>query len=533
MSINKKVYFRVNQFRTKPWINEDSLINIVKKKIRNDDPLLKIESIEKRSFDLRKDGCISWNFIVSTGENSSHTRREIQNIHGEEFIPRPMVRPYALTGKYKTQEQEIHIIGAGICGIMAAYHLAKIGFKPVVFEQGEGIKERNIHVKELHHSGILRKNSNIQFGLGGAGTFSDGKVNSRTKSPLKKYFLNLLVKYGGKKDLIFDSLPHAGTDGIRKIVQNIHDKIIEYGGKFVFNTKVDELIIKNGKYEGVKDSNGVIYNSNACFLAVGNASRDMFRNLHDLKVPLKAKPIAMGFRIEHEQRIINKIQYKNSPLEKYFGAATYSVKSGNNQNLVYSFCVCPGGMIVNSSVNKEEFSINGMSFSGRGGKYINAAIVTGVEPRTDDDPLEILKLQEKFEKRAGSYSSGKQLAPAQDTLDFIFKGKGKLTHKTTFRPGVVATDLSRIYPNKMNAVLRNAFQNIDNRMRGFADSALIGVETRTSSPLWILRNDNFESPEIEGLYPCGEGSGYAGGILTSGIDGIMAVDNFLKKYEDN
>ena len=427
------------------------------------------------------------------------------------------------------------IIGSGPSGLFCAYLLATMGYSPLVVERGESVEDRVKTVEEFWESGKLNRESNVQFGEGGAGTFSDGKLNTLTKDKFNrcKFVFETFIQCGANSDIMISNLPHIGTDVLRDVVKNIRNKILEMGGEFLYNSCMTNIIVRDDKVEGIEINNNRIIDTDVLVLAIGHSARDTFSMLNDLGLKMEAKSFAVGVRIQHSQEMINNNQYgnnysKNLPPSSY--KLTYRSSNGRG---VYSFCMCPGGYVVNASSEDERIAINGMSYYKRDSENANSAIVVTVTP--DDfgnNPLDGVRYQRELEEKA--YKLGMGNIPVQILRDYydnretdsfgsispIFKGK------------YCFANLNKLYPGYINDALKEAFVHFDNKIGGFCDgdSIISGVESRTSSPVRIIRDENYVS-NIEGIYPCGEGAGYAGGITTSSIDGIKVAEAIINKYK--
>ena len=437
-------------------------------------------------------------------------------------------------GNIKLNKRPI-IVGSGPAGLFSAYLLAEEGYKPLIIERGEPVDKRVKTVEHFWNTGELKENSNVQFGEGGAGTFSDGKLNTLVKDKdyrMKKVF-EIFVECGASPDILYTHNPHIGTDILRNVVKNMRNKIISLGGTFLYNTCLTNLIIENNQIKGIEINNKEIIDTGVIVLAIGHSARDTFQMLQDNNITLEPKPFAIGLRIQHPQELINTNQYgknynKNLPQASY--KLTYKTKEGRG---VYSFCMCPGGYVVNSSSEKGRLAINGMSYNDRNSVNANSAIVVTVTP--DDygnNSLDGMNYQRKLEELTYKLGNGK--IPVQLLKDFhnnvetsylgnvspIFKGDYKLSN------------LNNILPRFISNSIKEALPNFDKKIKGFNqdDALLAGLESRTSSPVRIPRNDNLESIDIKGLYPCGEGAGYAGGITTSAMDGLKVAEVIITKY---
>ena len=425
------------------------------------------------------------------------------------------------------------VIGFGPCGLFTGLILAQMGFKPIILERGKEVKKRTRDTWDFWRNGNLHVESNVQFGEGGAGTFSDGKLYSQIKD--KKHYgrkvLTEFVDAGAPNEILTISKPHIGTFKLVKMIQKMRQNIIQLGGEIHFEQRVDEFLIDDGKISGVKLQDGQSLYSNHIALAVGHSARDTFEQLYKQGVYIEAKPFSIGFRIEHPQSMIDQERFGKSAGNKLLGAADYKlVHHCKNGRSVYSFCMCPGGTVVAAASEAEQVVCNGMSQYSRNERNANAAIVVGIEPEKDypGHPLAGIELQRKIEKAAFVLGGKSYRAPAQLVGDYL-KGNATESRKAiepSYKPGVTYNDLSTLLPDFANEALREAIPAFDKKIRGFAreDATLTAAETRTSSPICIKRDESYQSINVKGLYPAGEGAGYAGGILSAGVDGIRVAE---------
>ncbi|CAG2278985.1 MULTISPECIES: NAD(P)/FAD-dependent oxidoreductase [Burkholderia] len=420
------------------------------------------------------------------------------------------------------------VIGMGPCGLFAGLILAQMGFRPIILERGKAVRERTKDTFGLWRKSVLNPESNVQFGEGGAGTFSDGKLYSQIKDPnhYGRKVLDEFVKAGAPEDILYLSRPHIGTFRLVSMVEKMRASIHELGGEVRFETRVDDIEIDQGKVRALKLSNGETLRCDRVVLAVGHSARDTFQMLHDRGVYIEAKPFSLGFRIEHPQGLIDRSRFGKFAGHKQLGAADYKVvHHASNGRAVYSFCMCPGGTVVAATSEPGRVVTNGMSQYSRAERNANAGIVVGITP--DDypgGPLAGIAFQRKWEERAFELGGGDYRAPGQLVGDFI-AGRPSTSLgavEPSYKPGVTPTDLGTALPDYVIEAIREALPEIDKKIAGFAmhDAVLTGVETRTSSPIRIRRKDDYQSMNVEGLYPAGEGAGYAGGIYSAAIDGI-------------
>tara|TARA_R110002167_G_scaffold343436_1_gene552545 strand:+ start:795 stop:2411 length:1617 start_codon:yes stop_codon:yes gene_type:complete len=425
------------------------------------------------------------------------------------------------------------VVGLGPCGLFAALILAQMGFKPIVLERGKAVRERTKDTFGFWRKQALNPESNVQFGEGGAGTFSDGKLYSQVKD--RKHYgrkvLHEFVAAGAPEEIMYVSKPHIGTFKLVNMVEKMRAQIIALGGEMRFSTRVEKLEIDNGQLQGLHLSTGEYLASQYVVLAIGHSARDTFEALYEQGVYIEAKPFSVGFRIEHEQSMIDACRFGDNAGNPILGAADYKlVHHCKNGRTVYSFCMCPGGTVVAAASEEGRVVTNGMSQYSRHERNANSAIVVGITPEVDypGHPLAGIALQRSLEELAYKVGGENYHAPAQLIGDFL---AGKVSNelgdvKPSYTPGITLTDLSKVVPDFVIQAIREAIPAFDRQIKGFAkkDGLLTGVETRTSSPICIKRGENYQSVNTKGLYPAGEGAGYAGGIWSAGIDGIRVAE---------
>lgn len=424
------------------------------------------------------------------------------------------------------------VIGFGPCGLFTALILAQMGLKPIILERGKEVRERTKDTFGFWRKRVLNPESNVQFGEGGAGTFSDGKLYSQVKDPkhLGRKVLTEFVKAGAPEEIMYLSKPHIGTFKLVTMIENMRKDIISLGGEIRFNARVDDIIIENEQVQGVKLADGEVIETNHVSLAIGHSARDTFEMLHDRGVHLEAKPFSIGFRIEHKQSMIDEARFGINAGNPLIGAADYKlVHHCKNGRSVYSFCMCPGGTVVAATSEEGCLVTNGMSQYSRNERNANSAIVVGITPEDfPGGPLAGIELQRKWEQNAYALGGSNYDAPCQTVGDFLAgRSEGEFGDvEPSYKPGLKFTDLSKTLPPYAVAALREAIPAFDKKIKGFStkDATLTGVETRTSSPVSIKRGRDFQSINTKGLYPAGEGAGYAGGILSAGIDGIKVAE---------
>ena len=434
---------------------------------------------------------------------------------------------------------EVVIVGSGPAGLFAALRLIELGLRPVILERGRDVSARKVDIAQINRNGDVDPDSNYAFGEGGAGTFSDGKLFTRSKKRGDyNKALQTLVFHGATPEILYDAHPHIGTDKLPRIIQRIRQTILDAGGGFVFNSRVTDLEIKGGRVRGVW-CGATLVEGAAVVLATGHSARDIYELLHRKGVRLDAKAFAMGVRIEHPQALIDSIQYHCETRGEYLPAAAYSLVSQENGRGVYSFCMCPGGFIVPAMTDAAQSVVNGMSPSGRTSPYANSGLVTEVRPadfehlRAEWGELAGLKFQQQFEEMARRNGGDRQIAPAQRVADFVAGRASASLARTSYIPGIVPSRLDRWMPGFIAQGLRQGLATFGRRMRGFVtnEAVVVGVESRTSSPVRIPRDPaTLMHPETAGLFPAGEGAGYAGGIISAALDGeriAEAVKNYI------
>lgn len=426
------------------------------------------------------------------------------------------------------------IVGFGPAGMFCGYMLAKHGYKPIIIERGSKVDERLEKIEKFWKDGTLDTECNVQFGEGGAGTFSDGKLNTGIKDKKNRIglVLDTFVEFGAKENILYDAKPHIGTDVLAVVVKNMREFIIKNGGDILFDTALTSIEYENNQLKRVHLSNGESIDTDICVLAIGHSARDTFETLNKQNVSMEQKPFAVGVRVEHKQSDINKSQYGFS--DNKLGAASYKLTYKTEKGRgVYSFCMCPGGYVVNASSEEEHLVVNGMSYNDRAGENANSAIVVTITPDDfkTEHPLAGVELQREFEKKA--FEQGNGNIPVQKLKDFReFKISNDLDEiKPEAKGKTVFADINEILPEYICGSIKEAMEHFGNVIEGFNndDVILSAVESRTSSPVRIIRDENYQS-NIEGLIPAGEGAGYAGGITSAAIDGIKIFEYIAEKY---
>ena len=501
-------------------INNDIEKALLKKLKINKEDIIKFE-IHKKSIDARKE--VNYVYTIDVylkNENSIKFNNEIIKCEKEKYIFNPV----------NNKDKKIIVVGSGPAGLFCAYELCKNGYNVTIIERGEKIEERVKSVEKFWKDNILNENSNIQFGEGGAGTFSDGKLTTSIKDKNNRIeeVLNIFVENGAPEEIKYLHMPHIGTDNLRMVIKNIRNKIESFGGQILFNSCLTDINIKNNHIENITINNDYKLDCDILVLALGHSARDTFRMLHTKGINMNNKPFAVGLRVCHNQELIDKNQY--GKYYKYLEHASYKLTYNKNNRGVYSFCMCPGGYVVNASSEKEKLAINGMSNYKRDSGIANSAIVITINENDYGHNLfDGVKFQEELEHKAYNLCNGK--IPVQLLVDYKNnKVSNKLGNVVPMVKGEYDfANLNLLFKQDINNTIKNSFEYFNNKIKGFNndDSVLLGIESRTSSPIRIERNELFES-NIKGIYPCGEGAGYAGGITSAAVDGIKVFEAITK-----
>jgi uncharacterized FAD-dependent dehydrogenase len=479
----------------------------------------------KRSVDARKKNVrINLTVDVFSGEDSAF----------------PVISPYCPVDV--SLKREVIIIGAGPAGLFAALRLIELGIRPVIIERGRDVSSRKIDIARISREQIVDPDSNYCFGEGGAGTFSDGKLYTRSKKRGDNArVLELLCLHGANENILYEAHPHLGTDKLPGIISEIRKSILNAGGQILLEKKVTDLIIEDYSIKGVVTSGNEIFRSPYVILATGHSARDIYDICHNRGVELVMKPFAMGVRVEHQQELIDRIQYHGNSRGEFLPAASYNVAKQVDGRGVFSFCMCPGGFIVPSATAQEEVVVNGMSPSGRNSLYANSGIVVEIKPEdlikySRFGQMAGLEFQKDIEREAWKNGGHTQRAPAQRLADFVAGVTSGSIPKVSYFPGVTSSPLHNWLPKAIGRRLRDGLRQFGQIMNGYLtnEAVVLGVESRTSSPLRIPRDpEKFNHIRIEGLYPCGEGSGYSGGIVSSAVDGMRVAEAIAQNLFSN
>lgn len=507
---------KITNIKIKADLSDNELFEKIYKKYKINKNDVTERRIIKKSIDARNKADIFYNYSVELECKNENKIKNVQIVKKEE--------PFKIIVNRKSSKRPV-IIGAGPAGLFSALTLAQNGIKPIIIEQGKTVDERKKDVEEFQKTGKLNTLSNVQFGEGGAGTFSDGKLTSGIHNPLCKIVLKEFYNFGAPEQILYINKPHIGTDNLINIIRNMRNEIIKLGGEFLFNEKVTDFEFENSKVTAVICGKRI--ETDTVILAIGHSARSTFEKLYEKGVKMEKKNFSIGVRIEHKQSMINKSQYGEITKLKLPPAEYKMAYHGENRSC-YTFCMCPGGTVIASSSEPETIVTNGMSVYARNGENANSAVLVNVTPNDfkDESPLEGMYFQKDLEQKAFKLGGSNYNAPIQRFEDF--ENNVKSIHigeiKPTYKPGVTLSNLNEILPDFISKTLIEGIKYFDKSIKGFAhpDAILTGVETRSSSPVQITRNENKQS-NIKGLYPCGEGAGYAGGIMSAAVDGIKCA----------
>lgn len=485
------------------------------------------------SLDARKKDAIVFNY---TAEVTLSPRDEARLVSKGFMYAKPYTERVLKLGDRKL-DKPIIVVGLGPAGLFAAYTLASNGYKPIVIERGKSVDERKKDVEAYWQTGKLDYNSNVMFGEGGAGTFSDGKLTTRIKDPRAHDVVNTLARFGAPSEIKVMAKPHIGTDKLVETVKSMRQEIASLGGEIHFETCLSGIESKNGQISAalVHSKHGEArLECSALILAAGQGGRDTYELLLNAGIELKPKPFAAGVRIEHPRELIDRAQYGRHMGDPRLGAAEYQLTSKHGERGVYTFCMCPGGVVVASASAENQVVVNGMSYYARNGENSNAAIVVQVgEQDYPAGPLGGLDFRDALEKAAFEVGGGDGCAPACTVAGLNGKQSYFAAVKPTYRPGVKSADMRKVLPDFMFEGIRYGISDFGRRLRGYdmADAVITAVESRTSSPVRIPRNENGEATRLHGLYPVGEGAGYAGGIVSAAVDGMKAAEQIMAIYK--
>lgn len=522
---------KIQQIKLPVSHTKEDLENKIKKLLKISSSDLISWTIRRQSLDARKKPEL---FFVYTIEAEVKKEKQIlKRVNNKNIMSTTPVKfSYLKTGN--TVSQRPVIVGSGPAGLFCAYYLIQAGLKPLIIERGEAVENRLKTVEKFWNTGTLNTESNVQFGEGGAGTFSDGKLNTLVKDTKgrNQEVLKIFVKFGAPEEILYQQKPHLGTDALVGIVKNMRNYIKDAGGEFLFSTKMTDIHIKNKEVKAITVNETEKLETDCLVLAIGHSARDTFALLKDKKLPMEAKAFAVGLRAEHPQTMINLYQYGEEK-SQYLGAASYKLthKCKNNRG-VYSFCMCPGGFVVNASSEEKKLAVNGMSYQDRGSDNANSALIVTVTPEDfpGTDVLRGMEFQRKLEEKA--YELGNGNIPLQLYGDFVENKTSKTFGSILpcMKGNYSFANLRTLLPEELNTALIEGIEAFEKTIPGFsrADAILSGIESRTSSPIRIVRNETFES-EIHGIYPCGEGAGYAGGITSAAMDGLKVGEAIMKK----
>lgn len=478
------------------------------------------------------------NHIQTTKRSLDARRKIVYQVSIDIYTDETLYKEELTLSDYKnvSSKPPVIIVGAGPAGLFAALRALEIGLKPVIIEQGKNVKERKHDIANITRNRIVSPTSNWSFGEGGAGTYSDGKLYTRSnKRGNIKDILNKFVEHGADKNILLDTHAHIGTDNLSPIIANIRKTIEDCGGEYYFGSKISDIIVKGNIVKGVVDASGSKYEGIAVILATGHSARDIYELFYENKWQLEAKPFALGVRIEHPQQLINEIQYHSKNYSKHLPAASYSLTTQVGNRGVFSFCMCPGGIIVPAATGSNEIVVNGMSNSMRNSPFANSGVAVTVSLKdihaNEKDPLALLRFQQEIEEKMFIAGRSDLSAPTQRLTDFCSNKLSSSLNSSSYLLGCVSSPLHELLSKTITKPLQDAFIMFGKKMNGFYTELanIHAVESRTSSPVRIPRKDNFEHVQLENLFPCGEGAGYAGGIVSSAMDGINCMNQIALK----
>lgn len=526
---------RVSNIKLNIDDDKSKIKDILLKKLKIKENNLQKYYIYKESVDARKRGKIDFVYTVDAIVNNekkllNKKLKDVVKIEQPEYLG-------VESGSKKLQKRPI-VIGSGPAGLFASLVLAQRGYMPIMLERGLDVDTRTKDIEEFWTSRKFKSNSNVQFGEGGAGTFSDGKLTTRIKDIRCRKVLREFINFGAPDDILYSNKPHVGTDILKNVVKNIREEIIRLGGIVKFDSKVTEINVENSTIQSVVINGNETIETNVVILAIGHSARDTYEMLYEKGIKIIQKPFAIGARIEHPQILINKSQYKEFYNHERLGAADYKlIEHTSNGRTAYTFCMCPGGTVIASASEDGEVVTNGMSEHARDKSNANSAFLVNVKPSDfgSEHPLAGVEFQRKYERLAFELGGGNYNAPIQLVGDFL---KDRVSTKLgevepSYKPGYTFVDLRKCLPEFVCETMKEALPKLDKKLNGFAmnDAILTGVETRSSAPIRIVRDeDTLESVSVKNLYPCGEGAGYAGGIVTAAVDGIKCAEKIIEEY---
>lgn len=534
---NGKLMIRISQIKIAAKKAQEQALEQEIRRLLHVKPQAKLQyQIIKKSIDARKKDSI---FCIYTVDIAGLVNEEgvVQKCRRNTITIAPSVPASEPVAGQSILQQRPVVIGAGPAGLFAALLLAERGYRPLLLERGQDVDTRTADVEHFWQTGILNVRSNVQFGEGGAGTFSDGKLNSVIKDTRCRQVLEAFVRFGAPEEILYQAKPHIGTDRLKQVVKNMRQAILTAGGEVRFGSQVTALHIENGLLAGIEINGDEQIAANVAVLAVGHSARDTFASLHGQQIAMEPKAFAIGVRVEHLQKLINLAQYGMEQPYAHIGAADYKLTyQASNGRAVYSFCMCPGGHVVAAASEDGLLAVNGMSLLARDGVNANSALVVNVTPEDfpSNDVLAGVEFQRHWERLAFQLGGSYQ-APVQLVGDFLADKKSTDfgSVRPTYRPGTVFAELKHCLPAFVVEALREAIPAFGKKIAGYdaADAVLSGVETRTSSPVRIVRNEQYQSPSAAGLYPCGEGAGYAGGIMSAAVDGLRIAGQIIETYQ--
>lgn len=518
-------------------INHETEINNLKRLILNTffikpADILHLE-LYKKAVDARKKEHIHFVYSVDL---SLKNEEVILKLNDNRVSVPPLIKPLDIPQGSKKLAHRPVIIGFGPSGIFSALLLAKKGYCPIVIERGSDVDNRLLAMNEFYKTRRFKESASILFGEGGAGTYSDGKLTTLVNDLRSRFVLEELVKHGAPKEIMYINKPHVGTDLLRDIIKNIRKDIESLGGEIRFNSCVTDIVVKDSQLTGVIVNHQEILPASVCLLGIGHSARDTFKMLNNHHIHMTQKPFAIGVRIEHLQSLINQSQYGQFAAHPALGAADYKLSYHDDSRSAYTFCMCPGGYVVCAASEEGGVVTNGMSENKRDSKNANSALLVNVNPSDfpTDHPLAGIELQRQIEQKAFKLAGSNYNAPAQKVVDFLNNQNSSMVGEVlpSYQPGITWVKMTDIFPSYITDTLKKAILDFDRKLKGFASDGAImtGVETRSSSPVRITRDDTFQT-NISGIYPMGEGAGYAGGIMSAAMDGMKMAEQVMMTYQ--